>query len=178
MATVPVPWTMGANGVIPSTSYNTGARDPLTFLLNPPLAILRQSVAQTFTSGSWAAVTFDVEDLDTVNGHSTSSNTDRYTAVYAGWYHVDAYVAFASNGSGARGARLGINGSTTLSVGRATFLAAVVTDRAAIPVSGTVFLSVGDYVNVAGFQSSGGNLNSEVGVADLRSVMMVRWVSN
>lgn len=176
MGTVPVPWQMGANGIIPTTSFNAGIYGALIFALNPPLFMGRQTVAQTLTTGVWASITLDVEDVDTANGHSTSSNTSRYVAQYAGYHHVDAFVAFASNATGARGARLAVNGSVVN--GRASFVAAVVTDRAAVPVSGTVYLNVGDYVEVQGFQTSGGNLNTDVSVTDLRSMMTTRWVSN
>jgi hypothetical protein len=39
-----------------------------------------------------------------------------------------------------------------------------------------VQLNVGDYLEVQGFQSSGGSLSTNVAASDVRSSMNVRWV--
>lgn len=55
----------------------------------PPMAVLRQTTtAQTIQRETDAAITFNTEDFDTHNGHSTTTNTSRYTAPRAGIYRV------------------------------------------------------------------------------------------
>lgn len=57
---------------------------------------LVQTVAQSYTSGSSVAVTFDTEISDADGWHSTSSNTERVTPNKAGTYLVIAGLHFAA----------------------------------------------------------------------------------
>jgi len=172
---VPTPATF-AVGVLASTAMNSGVRDPLNFLLSPPAAKLRQTSAQSLTTSVAAAITFDVEDLDNVGGHSTVTNTSRYTAVYAGWYFCGGGVGYASNATGLRGAEFAVNGTVVNGVG--VLLSAITGATTRVPCRGIlVFLNVGDYVEVLGFQSSGGALNTAVTGTEQPSMSVV-WESN
>lgn len=167
-------------GPAPSSEMNAYVRDPLRFLLSPPRAELRQTVAQSLPNGTGTPITFDVEDLDqnvgALSQHDTVTNTSRFTAQYPGWYELSGAVGFAANVTGQRVTSWIVNGSN--------INAAQVTDQALgalgnkVPArTKHVYLNVGDYVELTAFQNSGGALNTNV-TSNEQSSMMVRWVSN
>lgn len=126
-------------------------------LENPPLAVLQQTVTQSIANGAWGVLTFDTEITDTYNGHSTVTNTTRYTCQLAGWYRVTVRAAFATNATGSRGARVHKNGSYIQ--GGANLMGAG-TLNAIVEVSHILYLVPGDYVEGAGGQNSGGALST------------------
>lgn len=69
----------------------------LDYLAAPPLAILGRSSNQSISASTYTAVEWNTETYDTVAGHSTVTNTSRYTAVYPGLYKVSAAVPFVAN---------------------------------------------------------------------------------
>lgn len=173
MATVPTVPTFGPN-IAPATALGQLA-DAVRFSLAPPHAVLRQTSAQTIGTGSFTALNFDTEDVDSVNGHD-SGLPSRYTAVYPGWYQVSGGATFASSATGRRLARVGVNG------------ALVAGSESGVPGNASVigfafratevYLAIGDYVEVFVFQDSGGNLATFVANAEFQCSMAVRWVSN
>lgn len=128
--------------------------------LNVPVARSRQTSTQTLTTGVYGAVTMTTEDFDSHSGHSTSSNTSRYT-VQTGWagiYQLSGGVAFAANATGTRGSRWSKNG-TALSASSTQFANTGAGTACRIPADTiSVDLAVGDYVELEAFQDSGGNL--------------------
>jgi hypothetical protein len=144
----------------------------LTLLEKPPIAVLKQTVSQSVPNATWGLITFDTEDIDTYGGHSTSVNTTRYTCQFAGWYRIGGRAAFVANATGSRGARVHINanyipGAATL-VGAGSLAGIPQTDH-------IVYLNVGDYVELAGGQNSGGALSTAVTFESL-SMMYVEWI--
>ncbi len=97
MATVPNQRTWTNTEIVDATMMNANVRDAVNFLLSPPAALLRQTTTQSIAAGS--AVLFDTEDYDNDGGHSTVSNTSRYTAVTPGWYRVSGSVGWGANAS-------------------------------------------------------------------------------
>jgi hypothetical protein len=169
-------------GIATTSEANTYIRDPIQFLLAPPIAELRQTSAQSLTTSTWTSITFGAEDADTdvdgVGGHDNVTNNSRFTARYAGWYEVAGGVAFAFHATGVRATRLAVNGSVL--TGTQVLLQAVTSGSlyTAVPVrKKLVYLNVGDYVEVQGFQSSGGALNTEIG-SEAQSTMSLSWKSN
>src|SRR5881394_3209219 len=142
-----------ADSQAPSTEMNTFVRDPINFLLTPPIAVLRQTVAQTITTGTMTAATFDTEDLDT---------------------NVSA-TGYSANVTNRRANRWAVNGASLSGTG--VYLPTTPTGTCETP-SRTffLFLNVGDYVEFQIYQDSGGNLNTAVST-DQQTTMMVRWVS-
>lgn len=176
MATVPVPATWNG-GIVPTSTLNSGVRDPLIYALAPPLAMVHQESSQSLTSSSWTAITMDTETYDTADGHSTSTNTSRYTAVYPGYYLLGGGVTYAGNTTGRRGARWAVNGSVI--PGSATLQVATSATSVGVTARGMVtYLTVGDYVELQGYQDSGGALSTYVTASDSYSSMSVVWVSN
>ncbi|WP_433537601.1 hypothetical protein ACQPZK_07600 [Micromonospora sp. CA-249363] len=155
----------------------TAAR--LGFLVQPPLARLRQTVAQAIPNITATALTFTTEvvdnDIDGVGGHSTTTNTTRWTARYPGWYRVSGGCAFANNSTGFRLLSWSVNGSIIPGVD--VLLAAVSGNTTRIPArTAVIYLNEGDYLELKAYQSSGGSLNTAVG-SDEQASMDVLWVS-
>lgn len=159
-----------------AAELNSNIRDAGNFFLSVPLFEGRQTVAQSVANSAVAGITLDVEDVDTDNGHSTSSNTSRYTAQTTGRYQVGGAVGFVSGtAAGIRQCLLDVNG--TITGGSASIVQGTIANAIVVPLrTRTVFLNSGtDYVELLGFQSSGGALNTDVS-GDHQSGMLVRWV--
>lgn len=62
------------------------------------LFFARQTVAQTITAATDVALTFTTEDIDVALGHSTATNTSRYTAQAAGKYRLTGSIAIPNFG--------------------------------------------------------------------------------
>ncbi|MEV6580283.1 hypothetical protein AB0M92_19195 [Streptomyces sp. NPDC051582] len=167
----PNPASVSPGGYVTGALWNANVYNGLTFLANKPLFIGIQTVVQSVANGTWQVLTFDTETIDTYGGHSTVSNTSRYTCQLAGWYRIAGRAAFAVNGTGSRGCRVHLNanyiqGAATLT-GAGTLMG--------IPeVTHTLYLNVGDYVELAGGQNSGGSLSTAY-VNEGASMMYVIW---
>lgn len=149
--------------------------DRIELLSNMPTAHLRQTSAQTLTTGVTTAILFGVEDIDTHGGHSTVSNTSRYTCQVAGTYQLSGYISWASSIAGARKAWWRRNGSDingSESVADSDITGVIGTVARTILVD----LSVGDYVELVGTQESGGNLATSV-TATQQPTMSVRMTT-
>lgn len=178
MATVPVTRTFVSGEVVLASYFNTNINGPIGFLLAPPIFRGRQTSAQSLTSGTFAAITLDAEDVDSAGGHSTSSNTSRYTAQYAGWYQASGGSGIAFNATGNRALDLRVNGAV-INGSQSNIATLTASSSTSQPVLGTdfVFLNVNDYVEMFAFQSSGGALNTAV-TTDQQSRLNVLWQSN
>lgn len=158
------------------TGYSGGDRLFAT-KLNVPVARMRQTATQTLTNGVYGAVTFTAEDFDSANGHSTSTNTSRYTA-QSGWdgvYRLMGGLAFVSNATGNRGCHWRKNG-TALAASDLMLPACGGGSATRIPAQSIdVDLAVGDYIELWAFQGSGGNLDT-VSNADVASFFDIQFV--
>lgn len=173
--TAPSPGDGFDNGAHDAADLNTKLVDPVNFLLAPPRAQLRQTAAQTLANNTSTAITFTTEDFDSEGGHSTSSNTSRYVAAYAGWYLVTGGIAYSNSATGARYAWLRVNGSD-LAGSMASLTSVGASDFAGVNVrSRYVSLNVGDYVEIVGHQTSGGNLDTVVSPTRNQSTLSVVW---
>lgn len=148
--------------------YNTG-----TFLLNPPLFVGTQTTTQSVTTGSWTVLSLNSTQVDSYGGHSNVTNNSRYTAQVGGLYQVCGVSAFATNTSGVRGTRLQVNGNVVQGTAQMMLPAPSSGTALATPVR-TVRLNAGDYIEVAGWQSSGGSLSTIV-AADVACALWVVW---
>lgn len=181
---VPVPHTWTAGDDATSAAMQT-LTDAILYLLGSatsggakrPFAQPRQSVAQSLpTTAVWTALTFDAEDVDYDNGHSTVTNTDRYTALTTGWHIVSGGVAFAANAVGRRGIRYTVNG--TVVNGSGVVLPTTAALVCAVPGREmAILLNVNDILRVEGMQESGGALNTAV-AAEQQPHLLVRLESN
>jgi hypothetical protein len=176
---MPIPtaatWNVGDNPT--STILNTRIRDAITGLTTLPMAVLRKTATQAIASSTYLALTWPTEDLDTDGGHSTVTNTERYTAQVTGWYHLTATVVFSGNATGRRDAFFRINGITTRRYGWHTSTPGPNAGGAdiCIVLATHAYLTVGDYAEVIAYQDSGGSLNLLASNQDSRFEIM--WVS-
>lgn len=177
MATVPVTRTWVAGEVVTAPHFNDNIRDVLLYLLARPIFQGRQTSAQSIPDNTVTAVTFNAEDVDSAGGHSTSTNTSRYTAVYPGWYRASPAASFAANATGARALEVSRNG--TLINGSGVIVPAMTGGISHRMAGRTImsFLNVGDYLETSVFQNSGGALNTAVGGVE-QSTFCVSWESN
>lgn len=169
---MPTPRTWGANDELTAQLFNAEVRDFLLALLNPPRVSVSQASGTNFpTSGTAAVVGWDTEAYDTDGNamHSTSSNTSRLVAVTAGTYAVSVSLGFASNTTGIRTADLRKNAAGNVASGtRIAFWSALaVTGSTTTTVGGSidVVMAAGDYLEVFGFQTSGGALALTAGLS-------------
>lgn len=177
MTTVPVTRTFVAGEVVLASYFNTNINGPIGFLLAPPILEIRQTTLMTVTTSTWTAATFTTEDVDSSGMHSTSSNTDRCTAVYPGWYQFSGGSGWAANSTGARGTYWDVNAAALN--GSQTLEPPLTTGNTSIYPSRTkqIFLNVSDYARLMIWQSSGGNLNTAVSTTEQPHISG-RWVSN
>ncbi|MFI8535324.1 hypothetical protein ACIGMX_34405 [Streptomyces aquilus] len=134
-------------------------------------ATTAQSLASSTTD---TAITLDTEEYDSDNGHSTTTNTSRYTVQVAGTYYIAATLGFAANGSGNRKVGININGASAR--GGVVQAPGISTNSFVACVSTEQTLAVGDYVELVGWQTSGGALNTAVSVG-FGPVLMCHWIS-
>lgn len=163
MATIPSEITWVSGQVVTAAQLNSNLRDAVNFLINRPMVELRQTVAQSFATGNTTtAMTWDTEDFDNDNMHSTVTNPSRITATTAGRYHFGGGIAWSANATLRRGSWYRINGTSVTPSGE-TMLQSTSSGVAALPVRAiTYFLNAGDYVEVIGYQESGGALSTNV----------------
>src|SRR5262245_57949091 len=99
MPAVPSPLTI-ETGVSDTTKLNL-FRYVDNFFLNKPAFAVYSAANQSVPNATLTALTFDTEYLDDDPaggaGHSTSVDTSRYTAQYAGWYRVSGLSGWAAN---------------------------------------------------------------------------------
>jgi hypothetical protein len=105
---------------------------------------------QTLAAGVAENITFDSEEFDVGAMHSTSSNTDRVTAVVAGYMHFDASIPFDTNASGYRIVVIKKYNSGGVFQSNVALAALDAGDVGAcwVHCSGMTFMAAGDYVVV------------------------------
>lgn len=166
------------------TSFLAGENltaDDLNTFVNPPLLLAEQTVVQLLTTGIWAAITMTSETIDTINGHSTSVNTARYTPNVAGNYDCEGQVAFAANITGDRGAQFRKNGSVVagLKYGAQRAMAGTGSFAGIARCGGVVFLNgTTDYVELYGYQDCGGNLDTYYNASFTGSYMKITRIGS
>lgn len=123
-----------------------------------------QTAITSMTNSAYTTYLFDTESFDTDGFHSVSSNTGRFTipAGLGGRYLVMGVASFAPTAAGTRGGKILIDGATTA---ESTILEATVNGTYAprLPITAIVTLNAGQYVELQGYQDSGGAINSSAG---------------
>lgn len=162
-------------GEITTGAYlNSGVSNLGNFLMARPITVLTTNAVQSIPTSAYTAIQFQVETLDRDNAHSTTTNTDRFTAQTAGWYQFSGVIAFAANAAGYR--RLYwqcSNGGMAGAFHQTSGLNIV----QGIPATTVVhYLNVGDYVTLSGWQDTGAALNT-VASGGVFSSMNAIWLS-
>lgn len=181
--TVPVVATEAPGNYITGALWNAQVGATMNWLLGsgsngPPRFKGTASTVQTISSGSGGdtAITLDTELYDSDNGHSTTTNTSRYTIQVAGTYLILGTAAIDINSAGNRKCGININGSNAL--GGAFTGPSMASNTWVASVSVTQALVVGDYVELVVWQTSGSNtLTTKVGGA-FGPALICHWISS
>ena len=116
------------------------------------------SSAQTISTATDTVINFNTELFDTNSFHDNSTNNSRFTipAGLGGYYKVSGSIRFDQNGTGRRFVVVTANGAG-IAVFEFTPASGV---YLSLPFEVIVGLIATDYVQVAVYQQSGGNLNT------------------
>lgn len=121
-----------------------------------------RTTTQSLNTATWTAIGLDAEDFDTATYHDNATNNSRMTVPTTGKYVAFGGIAFASNATGTRYIGIWKNsiatGSVLANTNRAASSESALNNNLDIS-TGPVALTAGDYVELAGYQNSGGALN-------------------
>lgn len=178
-------WTAAtaiASGQLITAAYMTNTANAINFLgaadgtYGKDLALIYSDATQgSLTAATYTALTFPKEDFDVAGGHSTTSNTSRYTAVASGKYRVTGSIYMNNGGTNASQNivfRLYISG-----VAQANYTYSTPNKTATIPghydlPTWYISLSAGQYVEL--FVNP--DWAASTGSATLRSHLAIEWV--
>lgn len=167
MANLPVPNPRTAvAGEFETAAFMNMFRDAINFLANPPEATVYQAVAQSFTSGAGAALTFDSTITDTYGGHSNTTNNSRYAAQVAGTYLLLGTVAWTNTSGGNRNLTFNKNGSPVVQFGGA-YPAASSLVFPQVSAWAMVPLLAGDYIEAIAYQDCGSTISTHANGSSL-----------
>lgn len=182
MGTVPTPGTQVSGAEVASSLLN-GFRDAMNFMLAPPQCNAYHSTLSSIPNNAYTVIPLQSELFDVVQSgdspsHDNVTNNSRIVARTAGKYEVSGYVSFASNATGRRAGQVRVNAAGAVGSGTGIIFVAVaavtgtVTTVAMPPT--VVTLAVGDYIEMFGFQDSGGALNTDASAST--TFLRMRWV--
>lgn len=162
MAAIPTLPTITAGQGPWTSSQQSQVNAVISFLLAKPQLLVYSVTPQSIPNNAATALTFDTrvldQDIDGTN-YFTLTGT-KSTARYGGSYDAVGRYTCLANATGTRFVQFAVNGvAQSYQIVTATPSASVVT---AIEVSGRVFLTAGDYLEIWAFQNSGGALNTGV----------------
>jgi hypothetical protein len=132
---------------------------------NLGVAVYRSTDQSHNKTGGWVFVSFDTQREDTglTNDYPSGfwegvTNPTRLTAVKAGWYIIWGGLSFAASAAGTiRAAGIRLNGTTFIDIDSDVNLAATAIN---MDVGGAPWwMNKGNYVELGGYQDTGGNLN-------------------
>lgn len=120
------------------------------------------NISLTNGAGGLQTLTFNSERDDPLGMHSTSTNTNRITAVVAGWYLALGNLRFAAHAAGYRECFFQKNSTLGLAFGEQIVQPVTVAGvQTCVNFTGWIYLAVNDWVDMVAAQSSGGALNIE-----------------
>lgn len=145
----------GALGTPSSGTLTNATGLPYAGLIAPPTVKATNSTTQNVLNNATTVMTFDSEEWDNNTMHSTVSNTSRITFTTGGKYTVCATLNYSANATGYRYSDFFLNGATVLSASIDS-RTAVNNDIGTNHTCLDYIFSAADYVEVRGFQNSGG----------------------
>ncbi|MEU5424036.1 hypothetical protein AB0H73_00270 [Streptomyces olivoreticuli] len=172
--TVPTAATVSPGTYETAALWNANVQYASSFLTGPPVFSGYQTTAQSIPNGVFTSFTIDTEVLDPDGGHSTVTNTSRYTATVPGVYLVIATAGWAANSTGYRRLRIVLNGAAIPG-------AAVGADATNAVLCGQSIATLAvmngstDFVEAQGAQSSGAALAAYN--QDFAPSLRVFWIS-
>jgi hypothetical protein len=159
---VPVVVSEVPGNYVTGALWNANVKGPADFLENKPIFSAYQATAQSIPTGAFTALTLDTEVVDSDGGHSTVTNTSRYTCQVGGLYFLTGNVVLPSGGVGTRGASFALNGATATGIpGSEQLIAPSPAFATTIaPTPSYIRLTPGDYVQMCAFQNTAGALST------------------
>jgi hypothetical protein len=145
-----------------STEMEVGVADPLTFLYNRPRCnAVRTSNLSIGTGGDPKLITLEAETIDNDSMYDSATNPSRITFQTTGAYMIGAQLAYASNATGRREVqiRLGAAGSGTGGTRLCRGVGQTTAGDVVLSCQRMITAGVGNYIELFGFQDSGGALN-------------------
>lgn len=132
-----------------------------TLAINGPAFSAYQSSAQTLSNATWTKIQLQTEEFDTASAFDATTNY-RYMPTVAGYYQVQGLITFAGNASNIyTTASIYKNGTAFKSNQTYGAYASGPIIVALVYLNGST-----DYVELYGYQASGGNLNTTIGQAN------------
>ena len=126
----------------------------------PPMCMATRSGTQSALNTTFTAVQFNGTDkYDTDSMHDPASNNTRITINTAGVYVVQGEMYWGAAATGVRLGRIRLNGVTTLNTAIVPNTGG--SDGVSTAVGVTYPFAVNDYIELLGYQSSGGALNMQ-----------------
>lgn len=176
MASVPSFRTWVTGEIATATYFNANVRDAGNFFLSLPVCECRQTVAQSIPNVSGTALSFNTNDVDTDSGHSTVTNNSRYTAKTRGRFQVSGGISYAAHAdSNAREVEIQVNGASIGGTDICVIGFSADNTRIGTRVKSIFLNGSTDFVQIVGFQASGGALNTVISSAQ-QPHMNVRWI--
>lgn len=180
MATIPTVPTEAPGNFNTAALWNANILGGIGYLLAPVRFKGYASTTQTIVSGATPiALSLDTEMYDSDGGHSTTTNTSRYTVQTAGLYHVTGGLTFlTASATGTRTAVVMLNGANV--VGSMVQAAGSPSNGTGVQTSTDVQAAVGDYIEIGAWQNSGASMTTTVNGTNpgLSSFMSLYRVSN
>lgn len=177
MGTVPVLPTFTAGQVVTAAQL-TALNTAISFLMAPPSAYAYRAAALSVGTSAWALIAYDNELLDTDTMVDIVGNPSRITIKTPGRFRIEGFANWAFNATGNRELMVRKNAAGSSVGGTQIQLAAVAT---AVTVSGTTQListeitfAANDYIEMFGWQNSGGALNIIGG--QNQTYLQLRWM--
>jgi len=147
-------------------------------LVIPFYCRLYQVAGPTLLTSTFSLFDWDAEHSDKHNMHDNIINPSRITITITGIYSCLARIRFVNNTTGIRETEIYLNGTATTAkiVGINTQPANSGTALTTVTAVCKMLLVPGDYLEVMGFQNSGGNLATEGGIEGYRNGFSVQRV--
>lgn len=143
--------------VISKSTFGDVVKADLDFLASPPACRVYGAGLAT-SNNTLTAITFNAERYDTNTMHDNVTNNTRITFNTAGVYIVTGHVEWQTSGVGVRTLTVYLNGTGGTRIASSTVLP-LSADPTDMSISTTYKFGVGDYIVLAGTQTSGGVLN-------------------
>jgi hypothetical protein len=132
-----------------------------------------QATAQAVANNTWVSVTLDTEQYDSDNGHSTTTNSSRYTVQVPGTYLIVGSIGMVASATANRAVRITVNGSPIPGSFVKTGAPDASGSSGLVSVT-TAVCAVGDFIEVQVNQNSGGTLNTAA-AGDVACSMAATW---
>lgn len=138
-------------------------------ILDAPVCRATRNGNQSINNTTWTKIDLDGEDIDPKAMHSTVTNITRVTVPVAGVYRVYGRVQYEANATGIRGidfyknnSGLSLTSTYVDNLGAGT--------SASATNSAIVKCAANDYIEILGYQSSGGALNVQAAVLEVELI--------